>query len=85
MHVKRKLWRGVGVGSYGEAAGSLQCSEERLGCELAQGCLPYMGEQGQKWRWAPGLLVLTASHLPSKSNNSHHGNMCLPPQALNVL
>lgn len=32
-----------------------------------------------------GLLVLTASHLPSKSNNSHHGNMCLPPQALNVL
>lgn len=46
MHVKRKLWRGVGVGSYGEAAGSLQCSEERLGCEPAQGCLPYMGEQG---------------------------------------
>lgn len=86
MLVKGKLWQGVGAGSYGEAAASLQCSEEQLGCEPAQGCLQYTGRRaGPEVGLAAGLLVLTASHLPSRSNNSHHGNMCLPPQALNVL
>ena len=60
-----------GGGNLGEeAVSSLQCSQQwGVACSRGPG----------------GWAGRTHSPLPSGSSDSRHGNMCLPPQALDVL